>query len=161
MTRPMAARGAVTAAKSASLVPPGSRAARSAVSGSIRSKISARQAFMPLSRRPYRLALASRPMAGQATPALKAMPTSRKQSDRCPAHIVLPWVHRVFSNLKRWALGVYHGLRKKHLQTYLDEFVFRFNRRKNRAAGFVTLLRNALQLPALTYIMLIEPEPAG
>jgi transposase-like protein len=29
-----------------------------------------------------------------------------------------------------WALGVYHGLRRKHLQTYLDEFVFRFNRRR-------------------------------
>jgi ISXO2 transposase-like protein len=34
------------------------------------------------------------------------------------AHIVLPWVHRVFSNLKVWALGVYHGLRRKHLQSY-------------------------------------------
>ena len=42
------------------------------------------------------------------------------------AHIVLPWVHRIFSNLKVWALGVYHGLRRKHLQSYLDEFVFRF-----------------------------------
>ena len=31
------------------------------------------------------------------------------------AHIVLPWVHRIFSNLKVWALGVYHGLRRKHL----------------------------------------------
>ena len=40
------------------------------------------------------------------------------------AHIVLPWIHRVFSNLKTWALGVYHGLRRKHLQSYLDEFVF-------------------------------------
>ena len=37
------------------------------------------------------------------------------------AHIVLPWIHRVFSNLKTWALGVYHGLRRKHLQSYLDE----------------------------------------
>jgi hypothetical protein len=36
------------------------------------------------------------------------------------AHIVLPWVHRIFSNLKVWALGVYHGLRRKHLQSYLD-----------------------------------------
>jgi hypothetical protein len=41
------------------------------------------------------------------------------------AHIVLPWVHRVFSNMKTWALGVYHGLRHKHLKAYLDEFVFR------------------------------------
>ncbi len=52
------------------------------------------------------------------------------------AHVVLPWVHRVFSNLKTWALGVYHGLRSKHLQSYLDEFVFRFNRRRTRHAAF-------------------------
>jgi hypothetical protein len=31
------------------------------------------------------------------------------------AHIVLPWVHRAFSNLKTWALGVNHGLRPQHL----------------------------------------------
>jgi hypothetical protein len=42
-----------------------------------------------------------------------------------PAHLVLPWVHRVFANAKRWAMGVHHGLRAKHLQRYLDEFVFR------------------------------------
>ena len=52
------------------------------------------------------------------------------------AHIVLPWVHRIFSNLKVWALGVYHGLRRNHLQSYLDEFVFRFNRRRTRHAAF-------------------------
>src|SRR5262249_55873023 len=34
------------------------------------------------------------------------------------AHIVLPWTHRLFSNLKRWGLGVYHGLRKTNLQHY-------------------------------------------
>jgi hypothetical protein len=48
------------------------------------------------------------------------------------AHIALPWIHRLFSNLKRWGLGVYHGLRKTNLQHYLDEFVFRFNRRRTR-----------------------------
>ena len=42
-----------------------------------------------------------------------------------PAHLVLPCIHRVFANAKRWALGVYHGLREEHLQAYLDEFVFR------------------------------------
>jgi hypothetical protein len=31
---------------------------------------------------------------------------------------VLPWVHRVFANLKVWALGVYHSLRRQHLQSY-------------------------------------------
>ena len=40
------------------------------------------------------------------------------------AHLVLPWIHRLFSNLKTWALGVYHGRRKKRLQSYLDAFTF-------------------------------------
>jgi hypothetical protein len=48
------------------------------------------------------------------------------------AHIALPSIHRLFSNLKRWGLGVYHGLRRTNLQHYLDEFVFRFNRRRTR-----------------------------
>ena len=56
------------------------------------------------------------------------------------AHIVLPWIHRVFAQLKRWALGVYHGLRPKHLQAYLDEFVFRWNRRRLRKGSLDTLL---------------------
>ena len=74
------------------------------------------------------------------------------------AHIVLPWVHRIFANLKVWALGVYHGLRRKHLQSYLDEFVFRFNRRRTRHAAFRSLLGIAAGHPPLTYNMLISPE---
>ena len=74
------------------------------------------------------------------------------------AHVVLPWIHRAFSNLKTWALGVYHGLRKKHLQAYLDEFVFRFNRRRNRHAAFRTLLGIGLATQPVTYKMLIAPE---
>ncbi len=74
------------------------------------------------------------------------------------AHIVLPWVHRIFSNLKVWALGVYHGLRRKHLQSYLDEFVFRFNRRRTRHAAFRSLLGIAAAHQPLPYKMLISPE---
>lgn len=74
------------------------------------------------------------------------------------AHIVLPWVHRIFSNLKVWALGVYHGLRRKHLQSYLDEFVFRFNRRRTRHAAFRSLLSIASGHAPLSYKMLISPE---
>src|SRR5712671_5896937 len=37
------------------------------------------------------------------------------------ANVVLPWSHRAFSLLKRWALGTYHGLRRKHVDAYLDE----------------------------------------
>ena len=77
------------------------------------------------------------------------------------AHLVLPWIHQVFSNLKGWARGVYHGLRRKHLQAYLDEFVFRFNRRKTRHAAFRSLFRIASNAKPLTYSMLIEPEPCA
>jgi hypothetical protein len=78
------------------------------------------------------------------------------------AHIVLEWIHRVFANLKRWALGVYHGLRHgAHIKAYLDEFVFRFNRRKRRPAGFRTLLRIAMKTKPETYKMLTKPETAG
>src|SRR3954451_25424775 len=73
-----------------------------------------------------------------------------------PAHLVLPWVHRVFANAKRWALGVYHGLRPAHLQAYLDEFVFRFNRRRTPHAAFERLLGLAVALQPAPYQMLIR-----
>jgi hypothetical protein len=73
-----------------------------------------------------------------------------------PAHLVLPWVHRVFANVKRWGLGVYHGLRRRHLQGYLDEFVFRFNRRRTPAAAFERLLGLAVTLQPAPYHMLIS-----
>ena len=72
-----------------------------------------------------------------------------------PAHQVLPWVHRVFANAKRWALGVYHGPRTEHLQGYLDEFVFRFNRRRAPHAAFDRLLGLSLTLEPATYRMLV------
>jgi hypothetical protein len=77
------------------------------------------------------------------------------------AHEVLPAIHRVFSNFKTWALGVYHGLRDKHLQAYLDEFVFRFNRRRARPAAFRSLLLFATRRQPITYNMLIQPELTG
>lgn len=77
------------------------------------------------------------------------------------AHVVLPWVHRVFSNLKTWALGVYHGLRRQHIQAYLDEFTFRFNRRRTRHAAFRSLLGIGLALQPATYKMLTSPEAKG
>jgi transposase-like protein len=44
--------------------------------------------------------------------------------------------HWAISNLKRWLLGTHHGaVREKHLQAYLDEFAFRYNRRKTKGAG--------------------------
>jgi hypothetical protein len=43
---------------------------------------------------------------------------------------LLPQAHRTFSNLKTWLKGAHHGVSAKHLPHYLDEFVFRFNRRR-------------------------------
>ena len=68
-----------------------------------------------------------------------------------PAHLVLTWIHRVFSNLKRWALGTFHGLRRAHLRRYLDEFVFRWNRRRHTATAFDTLLGIGTRLRPADY----------
>ena len=67
------------------------------------------------------------------------------------ANIVLPWSHRAFALMKRWALGTYHGLRRKHVDTYLDEFVFRYNRRFYRHASFETMLGLAADHAPATY----------
>lgn len=53
-------------------------------------------------------------------------------------HALLPGVHRVASLAKRWLLGTHQGsVEPAHLQAYLDEFVFRFNRRSSRSRGMV------------------------
>jgi len=54
------------------------------------------------------------------------------------AHLVHPHVHRVASLLKRWILGTHQGaVTDQHLDAYLDEFVFRFNRRHSRDRGLL------------------------
>jgi hypothetical protein len=71
------------------------------------------------------------------------------------AHVLLPWIHRVFSNLKRLGLGVYHGFRRAHIQAYLDEFVFRWNRRRHYRSSFDTLLGIGLRTAPMDYWTLI------
>ena len=66
-------------------------------------------------------------------------------------HVVLLWIHRVFSLLKRWGLGTYHGLRRKHADTYLNEFVFRYNRRFYRHVSFETILGIAAKRKPTSY----------
>lgn len=64
-----------------------------------------------------------------------------------PAHVVMPGVHRVASLLKRWLAGtLHHGIGHDHLEYYLDEFTFRFNRRNSRSRGllFYRLLQQAV-----------------
>lgn len=66
---------------------------------------------------------------------------------------LLPHIHTIASLLKRWLLGTHQGrVEKKHLQAYLDEYVFRFNRRKSAQRGllFYRLLEAAVQTKATT-----------
>ncbi len=65
---------------------------------------------------------------------------------------LLPRVHRAISLMKRWYYGTYHGrIEKENLQTYLDEFVFRFNRRNSGSRGldFYRLLQAAINSPPI------------
>ena len=75
-----------------------------------------------------------------------------------PAHVVLPNVHLVASLLKRWLLGTHQGaVHVTHLQAYLNEFTFRFNRRRSRARGllFYRLLEQAAVAEPITYRQLL------
>jgi len=64
---------------------------------------------------------------------------------------VLPKVHIVVANLKMWLRGTYNCLPAKHLQRYLDEFVFRFNRRWNLENIFDKLLTRCVNTNSITY----------
>jgi len=56
------------------------------------------------------------------------------------AKSVVPLADRAIGNLQQWLLGTHHGVSRDQLQVYLDEFVFRHNRRKTPMAAFQTLL---------------------
>ena len=80
------------------------------------------------------------------------------------AKSVVPLADRAIGNLQQWLIGTYHGVSREQLQVYLDEFVFRHNRRRLPTAAFQTLLglgtgrkptaynkiRGAADLPKLT-----------
>jgi len=72
---------------------------------------------------------------------------------------LLPHIHTIISLLKRWLLGTHQGaVEPKHLQAYLDEYVFRFNRRKSAQRGllFYRLLESAMQTETITYDELVN-----
>jgi len=69
------------------------------------------------------------------------------------AHVSMPGVHRVASLVKRWLLGTHQGaITPDHLQAYLEEFTFRFNRRTSRSRGLVfrRLLEQAVATGPIT-----------
>ena len=74
------------------------------------------------------------------------------------ADLFLPIVHLVFSNLKSWLNGTHHGVSHQHLQAYLNEFTFRFNRRFYPFNAFRSLLGIASDVTAPTYAELYSGE---
>lgn len=66
-----------------------------------------------------------------------------------PAHVSMPGVHRISCLLKRWLLGTHQGsFAAGHLQSYLEEYTFRFNRRSSRSRGLV--FRRLLEQAVIT-----------
>ena len=79
-----------------------------------------------------------------------------------PAHVTMAGVHRVASLVKRWMLGTHHGsVQPEHLDAYLDEFVFRFNRRTSGSRGrlFYRLLQQAVVTDPYTYANVVRKAP--
>lgn len=68
----------------------------------------------------------------------------------------LPMIHLVFSNLKTWLLGTHHGVSRQHLQAYLNEYVFRFNRRFYPMGMFNSVLGLAATVEGPTYDALYD-----
>jgi transposase-like protein len=71
------------------------------------------------------------------------------------AGVNLPIVHKIFSNIKAWLNGTYHGVLSKHLPRYLREWSYRFNRRWKLAELDVFLLRRAVGRGTITYAELV------
>jgi transposase-like protein len=79
---------------------------------------------------------------------------------KTPAHISMPGVHRVASLIQRWLLGTHQGaVQPAKLDHYLDEFVFRFNRRKSSSRGmlFYRLVEQAVVTAPVTYKQVVKP----
>lgn len=76
-----------------------------------------------------------------------------------PAHVTMPGVHRIASLFKRVLLSTHQGaVRGKHLDYYLDEYTFRFNRRTSRSRGllFYRLMEQAVETETTTYRAIVE-----
>jgi transposase-like protein len=81
-----------------------------------------------------------------------------------PAHVLMPGVHRIAALLKRWLLGTHQGaVSSRHLDYYLDEFTFRFNRRTSGSRGllFYRLLQQAATTKTARYRDLVGGKGAG
>jgi transposase-like protein len=72
---------------------------------------------------------------------------------------ILPRAHRAISNLKIWLAGTHRRVSNEHVQVYLDEYVFRHNRRQTPMAAFQTLLGLGALHPPTTYRQIVTHAP--
>lgn len=79
----------------------------------------------------------------------------RVQGDPARSVKLLPWSHVLFSNLKSWLRGTFHGVSQKHMRRYLDEFSYRLNQRWDEYALFGSILGRGLTSPPLPYALLV------
>ncbi len=78
------------------------------------------------------------------------------------AERLMPIVHVLFSNVKTWLNGTYHGVSAKHLPRYAREWNYRFNRRTRIAELADFVLQRAVAQPTITYRQLIDGlQPEG
>lgn len=78
-----------------------------------------------------------------------------------PAHVSMPGVHRIVALLKRWLLSTHQGsVSGKHLDYYLDEYTFRFNRRTSRSRGllFYRLIEQAMLTAPSSYRQIVTRQ---
>ena len=73
------------------------------------------------------------------------------EGDPAKTEAHLPMIHIVFSNLKTWRLGTHHGVSQQHLPAYLNEYVFRFNRRFYPMTALNSVLGLVVRAVAPTY----------
>jgi hypothetical protein len=73
---------------------------------------------------------------------------------------LLPWVHRVISNAKAVMRGAHRGVSEKHLQSYLSEACYRFNRRFWERELFDRLVQACVSTETITYAKLTNPDSA-
>ena len=84
--------------------------------------------------------------------------TILKGNKKAPSEL-MPRVHRVISLLKRWLMGTHQGaVSHKHLDYYLDEFTFRFNRRRSKSRGklFYRLAQQAVAVDPISYDQIVH-----
>ena len=88
--------------------------------------------------------------------------TVLKGKKKTPSEL-MPRVHLAISLLKRWLMGTHQGaVSHKHLGYYLDEFTFRFNRRRSKSRGkvFFRLAQQAVTVNPVTHHRIVHPPSA-